>query len=656
MAESKKTIKEPEIITSVDEITVDNILCDAVFDYIFSVKDLEIRDDEIRRCTEIAKKARKKGEFVKTLDAWSRAEARARKTGKIINMTHFFDKDHADEELACGAWTADQKGIRKLEISRDTQIEYIACPVPLYPSRVFVNRQDKTAKIELKFKDGGVWKTITPSRSTISTAQKITKLSDMNLPITSEIAKNTVNYLFDVLRLNPDKIKTRESTSKLGWMKTKKGYDFMPYNHDHLTFDADDRFKNIYDSIGEHGDYFSWLAMARKIRASGRIEPRIMMAASVASVLVEPLNLNPFIVHLFGQTEGGKTVCLMLATSIWANPNPESGYCGNFKTTQVALETRADMLNNLPLILDDTAQVSQRIKDDFSQTIYTLCSGTGKDRSNAELGIRRANTWRNCVLTTGEHPIINEDAQGGAINRVILIPAGHSRIFADGHAVAETCKKNYGFAGPLIVREIKRLGFDALNEMYNQFFEELKKGKMEKQAQSVAALLVADHILVDVIFGDGDYLTAAQLVPYIRGENEISEPMRCYRFFVDQVEINDANFYNDDDPDRKVLKNWGRKDSASGIVYIYKSEFEKLIRQESNFSAKAFIEWAARNSVLIHQADRYTYKARMFPNAGNYDTKRKTCYAIDYGSKTAQALLERSEKIENIEMPDVIRF
>ena len=297
MAKTKEVVKEPEIITSIDEITADNILCDAVFDFIFSVKDLEIRDDEIRKCTEIAKKARKKGEFVKTLDAW------ARKSGKIVNTTQFFEDK--SKELACGAWTADEKGIRKVEISRDTQIEYIACPVPVYPSKIFINRQDKTSKVELKFKDNGSWKTITPARSTISSAQKITKLADMNLPVTSEIAKNTVNYLFDVLRLNPDRIKTQESTSKLGWMKIKEGYDFMPYDTENLTFDADDKFKNIYESIHESGNYFAWLAMARKVRASGRIEPRIMMAAAVASVLVEPLNINPFIVHLYGQTEGG---------------------------------------------------------------------------------------------------------------------------------------------------------------------------------------------------------------------------------------------------------------------------------------------------------------------------------------------------------------
>ena len=60
-------------------------------------------------------------------------------------------------------------------------------------------------------------------------------------------------------------------------------------------------------------------------------------------------------VDLWGETEGGKSVTLMLAASVWANP-AESAYIGDFKTTDVALEAKANMLNHLPMILDDTSK------------------------------------------------------------------------------------------------------------------------------------------------------------------------------------------------------------------------------------------------------------------------------------------------------------
>ena len=68
---------------------------------------------------------------------------------------------------------------------------------------------------------------------------------------------------------------------------------------------------------------------------------------------------------------------LMLGASVWANPG-ESRYIGDFKTTDVALEAKSDMLNNLPLILDDTSKVSAKIRDNFEGIVYDLCSGKGK--------------------------------------------------------------------------------------------------------------------------------------------------------------------------------------------------------------------------------------------------------------------------------------
>lgn len=112
----------------------------------------------------------------------------------------------------------------------------------------------------------------------------------------------------------------------------------------------------------------------------------------------------PFFVDLWGETEGGKTVPLMVAASVWANPD-ESQYIGDFKSTDVALEAKADMLNNLPMLLDDTSKTSARIRDNFEGVVYDLCSGKGKSRSNKDLGINRENRWRNVIICNGERPL-----------------------------------------------------------------------------------------------------------------------------------------------------------------------------------------------------------------------------------------------------------
>ena len=110
----------------------------------------------------------------------------------------------------------------------------------------------------------------------------------------------------------------------------------------------------------------------------------------------------------------------MLAASVWANP-ADSMYIGDFKTTDVQLEVRSDLLNNLPLMLDDSSKVSARIRDNFEGVVYDLCSGKGKSRSNRDLGIRKENRWKNAILTNGERPLNSYVTQGGAIKRIIEV-------------------------------------------------------------------------------------------------------------------------------------------------------------------------------------------------------------------------------------------
>lgn len=65
------------------------------------------------------------------------------------------------------------------------------------------------------------------------------------------------------------------------------------------------------------------------------------------------------------------------------------------------------MLNNFPMILDDSKNASQYIRDNYETLIYNLCSGKGKARSNKDLGAAKENTWSNVTICNGENPISN---------------------------------------------------------------------------------------------------------------------------------------------------------------------------------------------------------------------------------------------------------
>lgn len=175
----------------------------------------------------------------------------------------------------------------------------------------------------------------------------------------------------------------------------------------------------------------------------------------------------------------------MVAASVWADPD-ENAYIGDYKTTDVGLEAKADMLNHLPLILDDTSKKNRKIEENFEGLVYDLCSGKGKTRSNKDLGLNRENHWKNCILTNGERPLTSYVTQGGAINRVLELECG-DHVFKDPGYTAELVKRTYGHAGREFVELVKDLGIDAIREIQQDFLFQLADDeKMQKQSLSLS--------------------------------------------------------------------------------------------------------------------------------------------------------------------------
>ena len=215
--------------------------------------------------------------------------------------------------------------------------------------------------------------------------------------VNSENAKNLVRYLTDLESLNSNYITEQISTSKLGWING----EFMPYG-ENIIFDNEQNLKGIFDSIKQVGSRQKWYDLVLKLRSYKKMECLIYLAATFGSILVERLNALPFIVNLWGDTGKGKTVALMLATSVWANPQ-EGHFMSDAKATPTALELRLNFLNNLPMLIDDMAQVKNQYDGDFSQLIYQWCAGKGKDRANRNLGMNASTSWKNITITNAEH-------------------------------------------------------------------------------------------------------------------------------------------------------------------------------------------------------------------------------------------------------------
>lgn len=572
-----------------DRLDKDSILTERVFQELFDQED-EIK--KARLMIALADRAEELGVKVKfntILRAYKKVDREMRKKSPSLveNWTNF---EGPYDNMRCGLWIASDHGIYA---QKEGGLEDVACYHPILPIERLKNLETGDEQLKLAFKRNNRWEEIIVPKDLIATAGKITALSKRGVAVTSENAKLLVRFLSDVENFNDNQIQVQYSTSKLGWIKS----GFIPYDTE-IVFDGDSRFKQVFESIEQHGSRELWYEHIRQLRKTGRLEIKFMLAAAFASVLIGPLGALPFFVDLWGETEGGKSVTLMLACSVWASPD-ESRYIGDFKTTDVALEARADLLNNLPMMLDDTSKTSSRIRDNFEGIVYDLCSGKGKSRSNKELGMNRENRWRNAILTNGERPLNSYVTQGGAINRILEVECGE-KVYRDPQTTAELVKKNYGFAGREFVSVLKKIGFEEVERIQREIQRKIHNDeKMQKQSISLSIVLTADRIVTDHLFKDGQYISLDDAAQVLVDRNELSDNERCYQYILSEVDINRAKF----DAMSQTNEKWGMIEH--GYAVIYNNIFDSICKK-GGFSRKAFLSWADRNGLIQTQGGQLT--------------------------------------------------
>ncbi len=545
-------------------------------------------------------------------------------------MTDFaIPSDKPYSNMLCGSWVANGNGIVSYNVYG---MEQRACHHPVLPIRRLSNIETNEEKITLAFRRDYQWREVTVDKDVISSATKIIALSKFGISVTSENAKHLVKYLNDVENMNSDAIELSTSTSKLGW----HGTEFIPFDSE-IVFDGDTRFKDLFKAIHTKGKEEVWLKCVRGVRSSNRMETKILLAASFASVLVKIIGCLPFFVDLWGETEGGKSVTLMLAASVWANPD-ESQYIGDYKSTDVALEVRADVLNNLPVLLDDTSNATKKIVDDFENIIYRLCSGKGKSRSNKDLGATRENNWKNCFITNGERPLSGYVTQGGAINRIIEVEAGNN-IFKNPQKTVDVLKANYGFAGRRFVEIVREIGKDEIKRMYDEICEQLfQQDKMQKQAMSLACIMLADKIATERIFDDGQYISMDDAKKCLIDRTELSENERCYRYIIDKVAMNKQRF-----DEETSCEKWGVVEG--GYIIFFNQAFAELCNS-GGFSKKTFLSWANRKGILQTQGNQFTKIKKI-----NGNPYRCVWLKLDDGIKTDEHGFISIEEYEQNELP-----
>ena len=502
----------------------------------------------------------------------------------IDNVTQFTGQPL---ELNAGDWEATDLGVyRKNGFS-----EEVACPHPVMPVERLVNIDTGEEKLKLAFRKGAIWRRIIVSKTVLASATKVTDLAGSGIAVTSQNARAFVQYISDLENLNYDLIPEHKCIGRLGYIQDE---GFSPFVEG-LIFDGDANFRALFAAVHSAGSEEKWLDMAREVRGMSATA-RIILAASFASVLLEPLNCLPFFVHLWGVDSGtGKTVALMAAASVWGDP-AIGAYVKTFDGTVVGQEKTAAFLNHLPLCLDEL----QLAKDNKGRTnfdVYKLAQGVGRTRGNRSGGVDLTPTWRNCILTTGESPLTGTASGAGAVNRVIDIECKASNVvIRDGMRISGIVKRNYGFAGRKFVENLYRPGvLPAVEARYQELFRSLsERDTTEKQAMAAAAIICADELACAWIFdGQQAPITVEQISEFLASKAAVSAGDRGYKYLCDWVTRNSNKLCTkSDNPNQEVL---GALEP--GRAFIIRSVFQQIL-EDAGYSMAAMVSYLKQSHLI----------------------------------------------------------
>ena len=475
--------------------------------------------------------------------------------------------------------------------------------IPVIPVERYINEDTGKEKVKIIFYKENDWRELIVDKSQLSINNKLLLLSDDGLDVTSENVKYYINYFNEIMNIN--NIKKLDSISHIGW----KDNDFVPYDT-HGIFDGADEFRNIYRSIGTKGNYEKWKNCVFELRKHKVI--KLLMATTLASPLLEKLNLQPYMVNLWSSLSGnGKTLSCMVAMSIWGNPDIGALRLSS-NNTQNYYSVVASFMRNFTCYFDELQIVKRSKYLDLESLVMDLCNGTEKGRLNKNSQAKEIKVWFNNFLFTSNDRLVKENAGEQVYNRVIDLEIGE-KIIENGQDIARIIKENYGFAGKEYIKYIQNVGFDVIFERFKGILNEIleKTNATDKQASSLASILLANQLANECIFKDDYILQVEDIIEYVNDKDEIRTAMKAKEYIIGIINANCKKF-----EEANYSECWGIKDEYTCTInaQILYRELEKG-GFEFNTIKK---DWVDMNFLGLNSQGRYIHQTTVRKEKGNY--------------------------------------
>lgn len=262
----------------------------------------------------------------------------------------------------------------------------------------------------------------------------------------------------------------------------------------------------------EKGDFNKWRLAVKKLFLNPDISPafKIIFGASLAAPLYRVLGVRNSQFLLWCTSGKGKSATMKIAMSIYGNPEELKN---TFNATPNAINGISRYYNDLPVWFDEFQTANKNIHDDLSSLAYGFSEAKTRAIQNRDGDNKPTFRFHGVRFFTGEQPILPDNSDAGAYNRLLSIST--DQLFPPNTDIAEIHRffdNNHGFFGWTWINfisqhidgiktqyKINQKGFDSIarkNNWTNGWIDDL------------AAILTAWQFAINLI-NDSDELSPA---------------------------------------------------------------------------------------------------------------------------------------------------
>ncbi|TDL37020.1 DUF927 domain-containing protein [Macrococcoides bohemicum] len=291
---------------------------------------------------------------------------------------------------------------------KDIKIIQIASNYPFITKRI---KDIETGEItyELAFMDDYEIHKRPVTSSQIKRRDEIIDLAMYGLDVFDNNRSDMLEFIHKCLMYN--KLATIKGTNRIGHIK---GHFVIPNEENDIHLNVTDPAqRKILDAFVSKGTLLEYNQHVFQLVKNEHVV-MTMIYGSLASILLEEFEIDPFIIDTSSKTSTGKTTALKVTATVWG----DGTLVNSFNSTKVAIERKTTFLNSFPILLDDSRGANPK---ELGAIVYNHSFATDKGRGTIQ-SVKVQSRHRNIMISTGETSLSDaSEEKGGMSARVITL-------------------------------------------------------------------------------------------------------------------------------------------------------------------------------------------------------------------------------------------